>query len=378
MHLIVLNSWGQSDTLVYEDIRHRWAVYDYGEKLYVPYLPHVHSPVHHLHLIIQPFEWQPAHQLIIPISKETLLFINNNLTHHIQQPTTLVWDLDSLSRLGNKLLLTLVQTDAIQTTPAVFLGWRQPIKYKLYSPSDSLLSKKFSTGLTPGVQTTARRNSHWQKSQLLLTALTCGMLLAAFSLLDAQSVSIGKSLKQVVLLFKYKSIQEKTTLVDLLVCSIVCAITAAYLWLLADYYQAASVPEPTYAVEEKLFLASYLQAFSGALLFLFVKYALIYWLGNLFKHDLLAEKHIAISINVHKIVVLLIFIVFVAYQMSHYYRPYFSSHWLAYTLPGGLVSITVATSIILYFSVAHSFIYLIAYLCATEVLPLLLILKLFF
>lgn len=377
--LMAQNAIGQSVAgfSVYEDISHQWLIYDYTEKMYVPYLPGVHPPTRYLHVVLQPASWKPAQKLVIPVEKETLLFIDNNLSHHIRQRQTLIWDLDSLAASGPLSLLTCVSVHPIAKVPPLLLGGQQ---YDLVT-SSGLSAKKSTSDISAGKgrqqQTTTFRRSMEQKNYLLAAAVACSIILASISLMNAKYVSIKDSLQMLFQLFKYREVQEKTDLRSLLTFWFMFAVVAAYLLMLTADYSTLLTAFTAITDGKNLFISNYLKIGLWLLLFLLLKYLLIELLDGVFAHRVLAEKHIAISFHIYKIFILLIFALFLAYHMSHYYYIYISPHILYYTLMWGWIAVTVITGLVLYLSVTQRFIYLIAYLCTTEVLPLLLVLKLF-
>ncbi|WP_250629950.1 DUF4271 domain-containing protein [Rhodoflexus caldus] len=379
MSLVACNAFGQSATglAIYEDISHRWLIYDYNEKIYVPYLPGIHPPTRYLHVVLQPQAWQPARKLVLPVEKETLLFINNNLSHYIRQPQTMVWDLDSLAAGNTTLLLTYAFERPIAKLPPLFLGEQQtePVAVR----RDSLIkstAKSLAAKNRPRQTATIRRTPE-QKNYLLVVAVACSVMLAAFSLINPRYVSIKDSLQSLIQLFKYREVQEKTDFNALLVFAVMFAALATYLLMLVAEYSTSFAQVAALAEGNDWFIGNYLKIGGWLMLFLLLKYLLIELLHGVFAHRTLAEKHIAISFNIYKIFILLIFALFTAYHLSHYYRLYISPHILYYSLIWGWVTVTALTGLVLYLSVPQRFIYLIAYLCTTEVLPLLLVLKLF-
>jgi hypothetical protein len=375
---MVRGAVGQSVTgfSIYEDISHQWLIYDYTEKIYVPYLPGIHPPTRYLHVILQPAAWKPAQKLVFPVEKETLLFIDNNLSHHIRQRQTLVWDIDSLMASDTMSLLTYVSVRPIEKAPPLLLGGQQ---YGLTPLSDSSV-KKIAPDL-PSIkgqqQTTMLRRSMERKNHLLAAAIACSIILATFSLINSKEVSIKNSLLMLFQLFKYREVQEKIDLRSLLTFWLMFAILATYLLMLVADYSVSLTQLTAIAGGKNLFISNYLKIVAWLLLFLLLKYLLIELLDGVFAHRVLAEKHIAISFHIYKIFILLTFALFLAYHMSHYYNVYISPHMLYYTLMWGWIAVTTIAGIVLYLSVTQRFIYLIAYLCTTEVLPLLLVLKLF-
>lgn len=378
--LVACNALGQSATglAIYEDISHQWLIYDYDEKIYVPYLPGVHPPTRYLHVVLQPQAWQPAQKLVLPVEKETLLFINNNLSHYIRQPQTMVWDLDSLATGNTTLLLTYASERPIAKLPPLFLG-EQQTEPAVVRHLDSLIKSVKNLPATkekPQPTATIRRTTE-HKNYLLAVAVACSVMLAAFSLINPRYVSIKDSLQSLIQLFKYREVQEKTDFKALLVFAVIFAALATYLLMLVAEYSTSFAQVAALAEGNDWFIGNYLKIGGWLMLFLLLKYLLIELLHGVFAHRTLAEKHIAISFNIYKIFILLTFTLFTAYHLSHYYRLYISPHVLYDSLIWGWVTVTALTGIVLYLSVTQRFIYLIVYLCTTEVLPLLLILKLF-
>jgi hypothetical protein len=377
--LVACNAFGQSATglAIYEDISHQWLIYDYNEKIYVPYLPGIHPPTRYLHVVLQPQAWQPARKLVLPVEKETLLFINNNLSHYIRQPQTMVWDLDSLATGNTKLLLTYASERPIAKLPPLFLGEQQVVSSVVHS--DSLIKNLVNEAVVKkkNRQIATIRHTSQHKNYLLVAAVACGVMLAAFSLINPRHVSINDSLQSLIQLFKYREVQEKTDFNALFVFAVIFAALATYLLMLVAEYSTSFAQVAALAEGNDWFIGNYLKISGWLILFLLLKYLLIELLHGVFAHRTLAEKHIAISFNIYKIFILLTFALFTAYHLSHYYRLYISPNALYYSLIWGWVTVTALTGLVLYLSVTQRFIYLIAYLCTTEVLPLLLILKLF-
>ncbi len=380
MSLVAYNALGQSATglAVYEDISHQWLIYDYKEKIYVPYLPGIHPPTRYLHIVLQPQAGQSAGKLVLPVEKETLLFINNNLSHHIRQPQTMVWDLDSLVTGNTTLLLTYASERPMAKLPPLFLG-EQQTKPAVVRNVDSLIKSVTNLPATKKINqpiATARRTSE-HKNYLLAVAVACSAMLATFSLINPRYVSTMDSLQSLIQLFKYREVQEKTDFNALLVFAVMFAALATYLLMLVAEYSDSFAQVATVAEGNNRFIGNYLKTGGWLMLFVLSKYLLIELLHSVFAHRMLAEKHIVISFNIYKIFILLTFALFTAYHLSHYYRLYISPHVLYYSLIWGWVTVTVLTGLMLCLSVTQRFIYLIAYLCTTEVLPLLLVLKLF-
>lgn len=377
--LMAQNAIGQSVAgfSVYEDISHQWLIYDYTEKMYVPYLPGVHPPTRYLHVVLQPASWKPAKKLVIPVEKETLLFIDNNLSHHIRQRQTLIWDLDSLAASETISLLTYVSVRPVEKAPSLLLSGQQ---YNLGTSSNAPIKRvtpDLSSNKDRQEQNTTLRRSMEQKNYLLAAALACSIMLATFSLINSKYVSVKDSLQMLFQLFKYREVQEKTDLRSLLTFWLIFAVVATYLLMLVADYSMALIHFTAISHGDNLFVSSYLKIGAWLLLFLLLKYLLIELLDGVFTHRILAEKHTAISFHIYKIFILLTFTLFLGYHMSHYYQVYISPHVLYYTLMWGWIAVTAIAGIVLYLSVTQRFIYLIAYLCTTEVLPLLLVLKLF-
>lgn len=370
----------QSDTLILEDFSRQWMIYDYNQKLYVPYLPDIHPPARHLHLIVQPLTWKPAYKLVLLCEKDVLLFVNNNLTRYIEQNQYVVWDLDSLAKTGgNNMLLTCVFGEPTETPPPIFLGWRrtaQAVFTPEHNASGTTTAAASGSSFFNELPSATPRPQSKQRNQLLFAALACGLVLAFFAIADAGQVSVGASIKNIVQLLKYRELQEKTNYNTLLACGVILAMLAAYLLLTAASY-GVILPESVIFFDKNRPGESYFSFFVGVLSFLAFKYALIRFLENVFEHRLLAEKHIALNMNIYKIFILLTFVAFLAYQMSNYSYLRVSPQILAYLLFWGWTGATIITGVMLYFSVKHSFVYLIAYLCSVEVLPLLLVLKSF-
>jgi len=211
---------------------------------------------------------------------------------------------------------------------------------------------------------------------LLAIAIACSVMLAAFASINIKYVSIQDSVQMLFQLFKYREVQEKISRSFLFGFLVIFPLVAAYLLMLMTNYSTTFILLAVTG-EKSSFLITYFKIAWWLGIFFLLKYFLIKLLHNVFSHRILAEKHIAISLHLYKIFILLAFALFLAYHLSHYYRIYISPQNLYYALIWGWVAVTTLIGFVLYLSVTQRFVYLIIYLCSTEVLPLLLVIKLF-
>ena len=376
--LMAANAFGQSTTglSIYEDISQQWMIYDYEEKLYIPYLPGIHPPTRCLHIVLKPVSWKPAQKLILPVEKETLLFIDNNLSFHFKQQQTLIWDLDSLAVLAPQLLLTYVPFKPIVKVPPLLLGGQELAIATALNLSMTKNTQSTQADKARTEQATKPRQSSEQKNYLLAIAIACSVMLAAFASINIKYVSIQDSVQMLFQLFKYREVQEKISSSFLFGFLVIFPLVAAYLLMLMTNYSTTFILLAVTG-EKSSFLITYFKIAWWLGIFFLLKYFLIKLLHNVFSHRILAEKHIAINFHFYKIFILLAFALFLAYHLSHYYRIYISPQNLYYALIWGWVAVTTLIGFVLYLSVTQRFVYLIIYLCSTEVLPLLLVIKLF-
>lgn len=214
------------------------------------------------------------------------------------------------------------------------------------------------------------------QNNFLVITITYGFLLSILAMIDKHYVSIIESVRQLIMLFKFREIQEKVTTVHLLTLGGLFAATMAYLLSLITN-SPHSLLKVTFIHQNQPFILVYLQLFGWILAAMWIKYAIIRFLRAIFEHHLLADKHTSISIHFYKLFALIIFILFTFYQLNFFYQPSAALEVLCYVLAGGWVLITVGIMVMLYLSVKINFVYLIVYLCATEVIPLAVTSKLF-
>ncbi|WP_448520127.1 DUF4271 domain-containing protein [Rhodoflexus sp.] len=379
-NLIAFIAFSQPATgfYVYEDISDQWMIYEYEEQLYVPYLPGIHPRARHLHMVIRPTEWTPATKLILPIEKETLIFIDNNLSHHIKEPQTLVWDLDSIAKSSKMPLLTYLSVGRLEGTPRVFIGGERTNtgiadRQTTTGTADTLINSTKANAIVMPTTALARKPAD-RNNYLLITALMCGIVLSVFSLMNARYVSVTESLQILIQFFRYTDVQEKTNIRSFLTVWILFTMIATYVLLLSAHYPGSLINLPLNSDNP---ISNFLTLGGWLMLFLWLKYTVIKLLSSIFNHSLLAEKHLSIGLHLYKIFILIMFVLAVAYQMSNYYESYISPQVLSRVVLWGWISTTALISLIVYLSATQRFVYLIAYLCTTEVLPLLLVLKLF-
>jgi len=100
---------------IIEDLKNDWKVYDKEEKALVPYIESFNSRSNNIHIPIYPEKYK-SNGLLVKFKNKAALFIDNQLIYNTSKPDQVVFSIDSLSDIygQNKFLISIYTPKGIQ------------------------------------------------------------------------------------------------------------------------------------------------------------------------------------------------------------------------------------------------------------------------
>lgn len=354
------------------NLEDQWMVYDDSYGGYVPYFRRRHGVQPTVSLILDLKKYR-QYDLLLQVPQQTHIFVQSRLSRTLQAAGTLVLDIDSLqkSHAANSVLLTLYRPGGHSELPAAQVAYASR-QDKQAKPAPATASRATQPKL---------RAASGFRDFVTLAALT---LLAAYTFLlnyYPRAFQRNFSFQSIIAL----DLRGDATFLAKPLNQVNLLFLAAHSLLLSLFYVIGQRYSGGFFANLLPFEASdtfyglwvYFMAFA-ALLFvlLVVKYLFIYGMGIVFGMDKMASPHyyeyLIFSRLFFLAAVLLQFILVVAYPP-----------WLPWLMPLVLTSLVLLNIIriltigaVLNKLTAFRNLYLFSYLCATEVIPLLVGVKL--
>jgi Domain of unknown function (DUF4271) len=353
-----------------------WMVYEGQLGEYVPFLPKIHRDKQQVHLLVHP-DSLPASFLSIYGQAGAYLFVDRQLAHTWVRASWLHLKLDSLRQIF-----------------PVPVGRFQLITYHLAGqpvgqPPPAFVTQLDSLAVGPAkvnavAQTvasgTGRRVSDPRKSYLTVSLLVVMTLVALFSQVNGPLFSIRYFGSAIAAIFgKERELAKRLELGSFILFMVYYGVSVAYIALFADTFTTLiRLPAGLYPQGDFTdWLVAFVVILVGMAFFITAKYWLLLLFAILYNDRSLAIAHIHEFMNLSRLfctLFVLLTLVLNASPMAQIQRfapVLFGAFALGLVVKGGLVCYRVNKLS------PHRSLYLFAYLCSVELIPVLASLKIF-
>ncbi|TAH17404.1 MAG: DUF4271 domain-containing protein [Cytophagales bacterium] len=364
------------EQLIIYSIENEWSIYDNKLQTYIPFLPTLQKEEKQLYLVLTNQKYTQFYLSILG-KKDTYLFINNNLSYYFRESSVLHLKIDSLQKMmkSTSLLFTYLSESSILKPPLT-----QITQQKIVGGEDSLAThKKTETLPNSGILVRERASeAKTNKNFLLIASLGLLTIMAVFSYTSKPIFSFQFIFSELDSFLKGKNqIKRLSTPSFLFFLLYYSAALAFAIMFLSTYssklsYAAFLIIPNTLGERVEAFLL-----LTGIIILLVaIKYFLIWILGSLYNDRSIVNLHFQEYMTISQlfcvvwlsVILLANSIATTISQDSIDYLLYFFAFCML--LQSVLMSYRINNSTI------HKKLYLFAYLCASEYLPLFLSAKL--
>jgi hypothetical protein len=357
--------------VVVRELKDELLVYDNEYKTYVPFVQEIHSGFNTLNFWISRNEFY-GYVLKFNTSPELCLFINQKLYRSYNGRGVAEIDLTSMDLVGSnkEFLVTFYHPNS------AFMAVGEPrLIYK--SPGGSAVTPSVEKVSTANRYNPVKRSSSASHNLFLLYFLGMfALYIVAKNITPALFASyfdIGKLFSDTVSDYS-SAIKKSWSSTSILVVAINSLCIAFILVLLKADFQFIS----TYKIEYSAgFMGAYLRLIGLCLLYYLFKFSLLYLSGRLFKIKAFVNAHFFEFIRFSTIIsVVLLSLLFLQYNTA-YITHNIITELAKYLVLGLLVVLVIKISLVLNRSVSFRNLYLFSYLCATEIIPVFIVVKYF-
>ena len=360
----IMEAYAQNGPFHYKvkDLKNEWKIFSEEENALVPYIETINPRLKNVFVVIVPDEYR-ENGILLSFNNKAALFINNKLVYNATEPCSVVLSIDSLARIygPRKLLVSLFSADGIHD-----------IETSIVSYSDknrSLLSKMDHLSILP-----LDRGPIWDFMKI-------GMIIIL--ILYVVLVNIGSRVfndyYNIINSFIRASTDEflnrskKITRIDL-VFIIVLAIVLSFFIVIAIYQFGLPDNRDTLTTVGGLF-TKWLWLFLSFLGWFIIRFILISLSSDLFKMREVGTIHTFEFLRITNFYSLLIFLLLVL----SLFVIQIGLDLFTYIIIYSIVIISIIRAAILYLKFLNSSnytkLYLFAYLCSAELLPVIVGLK---
>lgn len=356
--------YAQTEIFYYEikDLKDDWKVYSEEENALVPYIESLNPKSKNIYVVIFPDEYR-ENGILLSFENESALFINNKLVYNTSEPGSIVLSIDSLAGIygRERLLMSLYSDDGIHhvKTSIVSFSGKNP----------SLLSKIDHLSILP-----LDRGPIWDfiKIGMIIILILYVVLVNIGSRVFNDYYNIINSFIRAST-DEFLNRSKKITRIDL-VFIIVLAIILSFFIVIIIYQFGLHDNKHTLTTVGSLFI-KWLWLFLFLLGWYMLRFILISISSDLFKMREVGTIHTFEFLRITNFYSLLIFILLIMSLFVIQISLDLCSSIIVYSI----VIISIIRAVILYLKFLNSSnytkLYLFAYLCSAELLPVIVGLK---
>jgi hypothetical protein len=354
----------QNDIYHYKikDLKNEWKVYSNEENALVPYIEAINAKSRNIYIAITPDDYR-ENGILLKFKKKSAVFINNKLIYNTAGPVSIVFSIDSLAGIygQERLLLSLYSQEGIHDIESSIISYS--------SKNPSLFSKMDHLPVIP-----LGRGAIWEFMKI-------GMIIIL--ILYVVLVNIGSRVfndyYNIINSFIRASTDEflnrskKITRIDL-VFIIVLTIVISFFIVITIYQFGLRDNKDTLLTVGSLFV-KWFWFFLFILAWFFFRFILISLSSDLFKMREIGTIHTFEYLRITNFYSFFIFL----FMVLALFVIQINLDLFIYILIYSIIIISIIRSVILYLkflnSSSYTKLYLFAYLCSAELIPVIVGLK---
>lgn len=350
------------DDVVVKNLRGDWVVFDEELNVYVPYFENYHGNVSRIHILLAQKQWS-GFTLQIKSNPNARIFINNKLINRLEN-NEVFFLVDEIAQSKKDTLLLTIYHPENQLFPLK----TQILRYQTITDS-SLQGDKF---IQPHL-----RNRNLDRNLFTFLSIILLGVFAFFSRIPNPIFDFG-FLRRYVSGFT-KSINQGSRIngLSFLVFNLVFCFSLAFTLIVLNRFTSFSKDTtiPFLPFTDTAF-GKFLSYCAFVLMFLGGKYLVVWLLSILYDYRKILNIHIQEFMNVHQIYCIILIFFGVLLNFSSFPDPLIAYRWGI----GFIISTFLFSSFLTTYRINKVLpfkkIYLFSYLCATEFLPALVLVRL--
>lgn len=356
-----------SDSMRVSRLEDAWLVFDKKHETYLPYLSKIHGQVNKLHLLVDSSLYR-KYYLFLEGKKGSHLFINNNLSYSFLQNQNLYLNMDSLVKvLRNKVLLfTYYNPLFIENIPQASIYMKPP------NHSQDLLESKGSSF--------KKKREQKHRDFLVLTSILVLVVMSIIKKLYQNRQDFFSIIKYLSNFFKPNFQIKKLQILDFLWFLVYYGLSISFIILFLASYSSNN-PNYRYFLNEYTYLSdSFQQLFSVffvVVLAILFQCILVWLVGTLYHDQQIIAIHLHQYVEISQFFCTIIVMIMMLANTIVFKLSPIQIDFLAYFFIVMFVLRTVLITYRLSILTEYKKIYLFAYLCSTEFIPMLLLAKFF-
>ncbi len=377
---------------IYQTLSEKWVVYDEDLESYVPYLPTVHSQYRALHLIFdfnKNLEDYKNHYLGIALPKDAKLFWNTRFSSIVTEREYIEIPFDSLIELySNKsnyknfngfLMLTVYQEKPQNQI-------LEPYSAYILTQKNSFVKAKAIKKVAPNPTTLQKPKSPLPDWIMMVNWLMVGIVVG-FSVIVYPIIGTKAFGESWVYFFRPAKAFKRTELLPQIGYVIYFSLVMGFVGLFYNYVELYGTTTTNYFLIKNNLFSFILSWLYAAFLCLGMAVLRLFWIqlmGKLFfKNSQISEQHIQALILGNTFVMSVIFAatILFSFWIDTFFIPSLettTNSFLDYFVLLVVISVLIHSLLISYYLFTRtnaSKLYLFSYLCATEIIPLLIAAK---
>jgi hypothetical protein len=360
----IFEAYAQNDSFHYKikDLKNDWKVYSAKENALVPYIETINSRSNNIYIAISPDDYR-ENGILLKFKRKSALFINNKLIYNTAEPASIVLSIDSLAGIygQQRLLLSLYSQEDIHDTESSIISYS--------SKNPSLFSKMDHLSILP-----IDRGPIWDfmKIGMIIILILYVILVNIGSRVFNDYYNIINSFIRAST-DEYLNRSKKITRIDLIFI-IVLAFVISFFIVIAIYQSGFDDNKNTLLTVGSLF-AKWFWVLLFLLGWFVLRFVLISLSSDLFKMREIGTIHTFEYLRITNFYSLLFFL----FLVLALFVIRVNLDLFVYILIYSIIIISILRALILYFKFLNSSnytkLYLFAYLCSAELLPVIVGLK---
>jgi hypothetical protein len=360
----ILEIYAQNESFHYkiEDLKNEWKIYSDEENALVPYIETINSKSKNVYIAISPDNYR-ENGIMLKFKRKTALFINNKLIYNTDEPVSIVLSIDSLAGIygPGRLLFSLYSEEGIHDVESSIISYS--------SKNRSLLDKMDHLSILP-----MDRGPIWDFMKIGII-----IILVLYLVLVNIGSRVFNDYYNIINSFIRASTDEflnrskKITRIDL-VYIIVLAFVISFFIVIAIYQFGLRDNKDTLLTVGSLF-AKWFWILLFVLGWFLLRFILISLSSDLFKMREIGTIHTFEYLRITNFYSLLFFL----FLVLALFIIQINLALFVYMLIYSIIIISIIRALILYLKFLNSSnyteLYLFAYLCSAELLPVIVGLK---
>jgi hypothetical protein len=365
MHVLSIHAVAQDAYYILRDLGSEWKVYSKSEDALVPYIESVNSNLTNIYISVDPEEYYD-HGILIDFKKKSALFINNQLAYNAPGPERIILSIDSLAKIyaTGKLLFSIYSEKGIQDIETSLVS---------YTKKNPILMDEID-----------HLSIHSRTDLPLWDFMKLGVII--ISIFYVILINIGgrvfNNYYNILRSFARASADEflnrtkKITRIDLIYIIVLALVLSFFIVVIQDHHMMSDIKRNLDSLGA-LFI-KWFWFFILIVIWIMLRLFIISLSSDLFRVRAIGTVHIFEYLRITNFYSLLIFMVMVLFLFVFQVKLNLFSSIILYSV----VVIGVLRGMILYLKFLNSSdftkLYLFAYLCSAELLPVIIGLKILF